>query len=67
MSRMSDLHIGITEMVQRGFSYESIIDSMVAEGLPRDACRTIIDVIADQIDAQERADEIAAEAYYHGA
>ncbi len=67
MSRMSELHIGITEMVQRGFSYESIIDSMVEEGLPRDACRTIIDVIADQIDAQERADEIAAESYYHGA
>ena len=67
MSKMSNLHIGITEMVQRGFSCESIIDSMVEEGLPRDACRTIIDVIADQIDAQERADEISAEAYYHGA
>jgi hypothetical protein len=64
---MSDLHIGITEMVQRGMNYDMIIDEMVREGLPRDACRTIIDVIADQIDAQERADEISAEAYYHGA
>ena len=67
MSRMSNLHVGITEMVERGMSYDLIIDEMVKEGLPRDACRTIIDVIADQIDAQERADEIAAEAYYHGA
>ena len=67
MSRMSDLHVGITEMVQRGMNYDLIIDKMVEEGLPRDACRTIIDVIADQIDAYERAEEIAAEAYYHGA
>ena len=67
MSKMSNLHVGITEMVEQGLSYNAIIDAMVEEGLPRDACRIIIDVFTEQLDEQERADEIAAEAYYHGA
>lgn len=66
MSRMSQLHMEITEMIQQGVSYDVIIDVMVAEGLPRSTCRQLIDQFAEQIDEQERADEIAAEAYYHG-
>jgi hypothetical protein len=67
MSRMSEFYIGIVEMVEQGFDYDSIIAMMVEEGYPREACRPIIDQIAGDIDEQERADEIAAEAYYHGA
>jgi S-adenosylmethionine synthetase len=64
---MSEFYIEVTEMVESGVSYDTIIDKMVAEGFPRAACRTVIDQIVDQLDARERADEIAAEAYYHGA
>lgn len=67
MSRMSEFYIEVVEMVQQGVSYDSIVESMVAEGLPRSACRHLIDQVAERIEEQERTDEIAAEAYYHGA
>ena len=64
MSRMSEFYIGIVEMVEQGFSYESIEQMMVDEGYPREACRPMIDQIARDIDSLERVREIAAEAYY---
>ena len=67
MSRMSEFHVGIIEMVEQGFDYDAIEQMMVAEGYPREACRPIIDQIARDIDLLERNREIAAEAYYHGA
>lgn len=67
MSRMRDFYFEVVEMVEDGVDYDVIIDKMVAEGLPRDACRSVIDDIVEQLDENERAAEVAAEAYYHGA
>ena len=67
MSKMSNFYVGIIEMVEQGFSYESIEQMMVEEGYPREACRPIINQIAGDIDELERIREIAAESYYHGA
>ena len=38
MSRMSEFHVGIIEMVEQGFDYDAIEQMMVAEGYPREAC-----------------------------
>ena len=64
MSRMSELHADLTEMIQRGYRVETIVEAMVAEGLPREACLPMIDALTDQIseddgqpdEAQEWAD-----------
>ena len=44
MSRMSELHMLITDSIEAGLSDESIIDLMVEEGLPREACPEILRV-----------------------
>lgn len=62
MSKMSELHAEVVEMVEMCFDYDVIIDFMVNAGYPREACRAIIDQIAGDIDEQERDAEIAAEA-----
>jgi hypothetical protein len=67
MSKMSNFYVGIIEMVEQGFNYDSIEQMMVDEGYPREACRPIINQIAGDIDKLERINEIAAESYYHGA
>ena len=67
MSKMSDLHIELVEMVESGISYEFIESLMVDKGFPAEACRPVIDQIARDIDELERINEIAAESYYHGA
>ena len=59
MSKMSELHAEVVEMVEDCVSYDVITEFMVTAGYPREACRTIIDQIASDIDAQERADELA--------
>jgi hypothetical protein len=61
---MSEFYVGIVEMVEQGFSYDSIIEMMVNEGYPREACLPIINQIAGDIDELERIREIAAEARY---
>ncbi len=65
MSAMSELHAEVVEMVLDCVNYDVITEFMVKSGYPREACRIIIDQIASDIDAQERADEIAAESYYN--
>lgn len=65
MSKMSKIHAEVVEMVEMCFDYGVIIDFMVNAGYPREACRIIIDQIASDIDAQERAAEIAAEAGFN--
>lgn len=65
MSKMSEIHAEVIEMVEMCFNYDVIIDFMVDAGYPREACRIIIDQIASDIDAQERAAEIAAEASFN--
>jgi hypothetical protein len=64
MSKMSDLHIELVEMVESGVSYEFIEDFMVGHGFPKERCRITIDAIARDIDELERIREIAAEASY---
>ncbi len=64
MSKMSELHAEVIGMVEDCINYDEIIEFMVTSGYPREACRIIIDQIASDIDAQERADEIAAEARF---
>lgn len=66
MSAMSVLHAEVVEMVLECVNYDDITEFMVTSGYPREACRIIIDQIARDIDGQERADEIYAEAEYDG-
>ena len=44
MSRMSELHILLVESLEVGLSDESIIELMVMEGVPREACSEILRV-----------------------
>ena len=46
MSRMSELHAEVVEMVEDCVSYDVITEFMVSAGYPREACRPIIDQIA---------------------
>ena len=48
MSRMSELHMLITDSIEVGLSDESIIDLMVEEGLPREACPEILRVFKQE-------------------
>jgi hypothetical protein len=41
---MSELHMLITDSIEAGLSDESIIELMVEEGLPREACPEILRV-----------------------
>ena len=52
MSKMSELHAEITEMLEAGFERSSIIEFMVGEGLPREACPIIIDVIVGDAETE---------------
>ena len=65
MSKMSELHGEVIEMVENCVDYDVITEFMVTSGYPREACRFIIDQIASDIDGQERAAEIAAEASFN--
>ena len=48
MSRMSELHMLVTDSIEAGLSDESIIELMVAEGLPRAACEVILRVLKEE-------------------
>ena len=48
MSKMSELHMLITDSIEAGLSDESIIDLMVLEGLPREACPEILKVFKQE-------------------
>ena len=65
MSKMSELHAEVVEMVEECVNYDVITEFMVSAGYPREACRAIINQIAGDIDADERAAETAAEASYN--
>jgi hypothetical protein len=45
---MSEIHLLITDSIEAGLSDESIIDLMVAEGLPREACPEILRVFKQE-------------------
>ena len=44
MSKMSNLHMIITDAIEVGISDELTIELMVEEGLPREACPEILRV-----------------------
>ena len=44
MSRMSELNILLVESLEAGLSDDSIIELMVMEGVPREACSEILRV-----------------------
>ncbi len=46
MSKMSELHAEVMEMVETGVDRDIVIEFMVGVGYPREACPIIIDVIA---------------------
>lgn len=48
MSRMSELHMLITDSIEAGLSEESIIELMVDEGLPREACPEILRIFKEE-------------------
>jgi len=48
MSRMSQLHMLITDAIDSNLSDESIIELMVDEGLPREACPDILRVFKQE-------------------
>ncbi len=53
MSRMSELHILLVESLETGLSDDSIIELMVMEGVPREACSEILRVFKqDENDGQ---------------
>ena len=52
MSRMSELHMLITDAIDSNLSDESIIELMVEEGLPREACPEILRVFK-QVEAHD--------------
>ena len=52
MSRMSQLHMIITDAIEAGISEELTIELMVEEGLPREACPEILRVF-QQVEAVE--------------
>ena len=53
MSRMSELQILLVESLETGLSDDSIIELMVMEGVPREACPEILRVFKqDENDGQ---------------
>lgn len=48
MSRMSELHMLITDSIEAGLSDESIIELMVDEGLPREACPEFLRIFKEE-------------------
>ena len=53
MSRMSELQILLVESLETGLSDDSIIELMVMEGVPREACSEILRVFKqDENDGQ---------------
>lgn len=50
MSKMSELHAEVMEMVETGIDRGVVIEFMVSAGYPREACPIIIDDIAGDIE-----------------
>ena len=53
MSRMSELHILLVESLETGLSDDSIIELMVMEGVPREACSEILRVFKQSEDEND--------------
>lgn len=66
MSKMSQLAAEIECALDDGFSYEEIIQGLMNEyeGLTAEEARELIDSTVRGMDEDERAREIAAEAFY---
>ena len=61
MSRMSELHILLVESLETGLSDDSIIELMVMEGVPREACFEILRVFKQSEDENDGQPDEAQE------
>ena len=61
MSRMSELHILLVESLATGLSDDSIIELMVMEGVPREACPEILRVFKQSEDENDGQPDEAQE------
>ena len=61
MSRMSELHILLVESLEAGLSDQSIIELMVMEGVPREACPEILRVFTQSEDENDGQPDEAQE------
>ena len=61
MSRMSELHILLVESLETGLSDQSIIELMVMEGVPREACSEILRVFKQSEDENDGQPDEAQE------
>jgi len=61
MSRMSELHILLVESLETGLSDDSIIELMVMEGVPREACSEILRVFKQSEDENDGQPDEAQE------
>ena len=61
MSRMSELNILLVESLETGLSDESIIELMVMEGVPREACSEILRVFKQSEDENDGQPDEAQE------
>jgi len=61
MSRMSELNILLVESLEVGLSDDSIIELMVMEGVPREACSEILRVFKQSEDENDGQPDEAQE------
>ncbi len=61
MSRMSELNILLVESLETGLSDDSIIELMVMEGVPREACSEILRVFKQSEDENDGQPDEAQE------
>ena len=61
MSRMSELQILLVESLETGLSDQSIIELMVMEGVPREACPEILRVFKQSEDENDGQPDEAQE------
>jgi len=61
MSRMSELQILLVESLETGLSDDSIIELMVMEGVPREACSEILRVFKQSEDENDGQPDEAQE------
>jgi hypothetical protein len=58
---MSELHILLVESLEAGLSDQSIIELMVMEGVPREACPEILRVFKQSVDENDGQPDEAQE------
>lgn len=55
MSKMSELYVEVTEMLEQGYSHDVVTKVLVEAGVPAGSCPGVIQLIVNQINARKRA------------